>query len=380
MFLLFAFAFTACNDNQENALAKPAPRVPAKPTRDQLRANALSATADTAIKSADPKLVDLRVLAKREKNNGKIVRRNVSDFYAQHLGLPDVKNGVPLPDSLMVSFDANMAAFWDRKVLKEDVTSSTLSMTPAILARYMNTKRGLTTLPLFIKHTDEVVEKAKKSLDWTKLCSRYKFDQKKCQLLRDILSKLRGKDFIAYGMTELLPDDARFNILYMDMLLKNAGSSYLFHIPAMHDNWLSIGFYQFTSFSVRKDGEVVEGASVVNGFVKDGGYKIPDSVSRLVGDDHHVAAVYFAVHNLAKMIHLLDGGDVKTLASKHKDFQDQMVMFIASAHHLPGTAWKRTAAWVHGGMKGDLERSYAGTGIHTYALKTHANLIALYKG
>ena len=348
-------------------------------TREDLRAAANSAAVKTISERLnEKKVVDLKKLSHHTKNS-KIVRRKVSDFYALHLGLPHVKNGVELPDSLPVSFDANMASFWKAKVSRDNVSDSTLGKAPEILERYLTSPREYTTLTEFIKRVDTVVGKAKKSLDWQKLCKRYSLADKKCAVLQAVVSKLGGKDFVAYGITELLPNNPELNVLYLDMLLRNAGVSYVMNTPAMHDDMLSLGFYQFTSFSVRKDDEEVEGASVVNGFVKDGGLTIPDSVVYLKGDDHHVAAVYFAVHNLAKMIAKLSDKGVLILASKHQNFQDEMVMFIAAAHHLPSPAWKETRRWVEGGMKGDISRSYSKAN-KLYALKTHGNLIALYKG
>lgn len=349
-------------------------------TREDLRAAAHLAASAVAHNAADKKLVDLRHMAMRKKEDkrGKEVevRRLVNDFYATNLGLSHTKDGTPLPDELAVSFDANMAEFWKKKVRREDVTDSTLGKAPEILERYLQSPRGFTTLSQFIGSTDRVVEKAKKSLDWERLCVRYKLHAQKCALLRQVILPFRGKDFIAYGMTELLPQDGRFNVKYLDMLLRHAGTSYLMHFPAMHDDMLSLGFYQFTSFALRKDEEVTEGTSIVNGFVKEGGRKIPDSVAYLVGDDHHVAAVYFAVHNLAKMIYFLNDKSAKMFARRHKDFQSEMVMFVASAHHLPGAAWIATRKWIEGGMKSAIERSYPKS-IKIYALKTHENLIAL---
>ena len=164
------------------------------------------------------------------------------------------------------------------------------------------------------------------------------------------------------------------------MLLRNAGTSYLMNFPAMHDKMLSFGFYQFTSYALRKDDKETEGVSIVNGFVKEGGLKIPDSVAYLVGDDHHVAAVYFAVHNFAKMLSKVGNKGLIQLKKRHKDYKEEMVMFIAAAHHLPGVAWRHTSVWINGGMKSSMLTVYRkNTGNYIYAIKTQGNLIALSK-
>ena len=366
VFVLVLITLTGCEKKDVGAVSSsPLPAASATSTREELRQAAQAATSAVAANTLNKKkVIDLHSIAFRAHGS----RRMVSDFYATNLGLPNVKGGVPLPDQIEVSFDVNMAGFWQKKVTREDVSDSTLGKTPEILERYLKNPRGFTTLSTFVKDTDRVVQQAKQSLDWKRVCIRYKLSKEKCAVLQEVTGLLQGKDFVAYGMTELLPNDGRFNVKYLDMLLRNAGTSYLMHFPAMHDNMLSLGLYQFTSFALRKDEEETEGASIVNGFVKEGGLKIPDSVAYLVGNDHHVAAVYFAVHNLAKMLHRLDDKSIKSFAKRHKDFQDEMVMFIACAHHLPASAWKATASWIKSGMKSSLEK--ASNSMHSKRMRT----------
>jgi hypothetical protein len=386
---LFLLSSTACNKVEEKIGKEKAGSSPSSSSatskRETMRASAKAQTDSVIDKKVDSvKIVDLTSMAVLSKKTvqvkGKVVekvrRRKFNDFYAMHLGLPIVKNGVEFSDYQKVSFDANMATLWQGKVLREDVSGSTLDKAPELLANYLDGDKRYTTLPKFIQHTDAVVAKAKKSLNWKNLCKTYGFESKSCTLLQQLVADLNGKSFVAYGMTELFPGDANLNVLYLNMLLKNAGTSYIEAIPAMHDDMLSFGFYQFTSLALRKDDHVIEGTSIVNEFVKSGGYKIPSSVAYLKGDDHHVAAVYFAVHNLANMVALLTTKGEKLLSSKHGKCKEEMVMFVASAHHLPYVAWKKTAEWVNGGMKSGLIHGYPKS-INLYAQKTRANLRAL---
>lgn len=381
MYCLFLFAsLLGCEKKEEVKIEKVTP--PNLSSRENLRQNAHAAASAASVKAVDKKVVDLKAFTIVEKTTKRGVikaPRMASSFYASNLGLPVVKGGVPFPSSVEVSFDANMASFWQKKVLRDDVSDSTLRKAPEILRRYVENKRGFTNLAGFASHTDFVIQVAKKSIDWVALCKHYRLDAKQCKLVQDIITLLRGKDFIAYGMTELLPSaEGRYNVQYLDMILQNAGVSYLMHFPAMFDDFLSLGFYQFTSFSVRKDDEVTEGTSTVNGFVKDSAMKIPDSVAYLVGDDHHRAALYFAVHNLSRLVKKLDEKSLKSFAVKHQDFQDEMVMFVAAAHHSPVKALDSTSRWIKEGMKVSLERAYP-PAIKLYAIKTHANLLALYE-
>ncbi len=376
--LLVVVTLVGCSKQEGSTVSSPSipSSTASRPqTRDEMREAASAAANGVKEATKNQKVhIDLAPLLQ--------VRSKVSDFYATHLGLP--KQGAVLPRFVDVSFDAVMASMWNDKVLRKNVSDSTLGKTSYVLDRYMQSDRKKSTLSEFIFVTDSVVKDAKKSIDWQKLCARYAknkkhpVDARRCELAKQIVRNLTGKDFIAYGMTELLPGDARLNVPYLDMLLRNAGVSYLMHTPAKHDDMLSLGFYQFTSFALRKDEEATEGASIVNGFVRDGGVKIPDSVVYLEGDQHHVAAVYFAVHNILRMTGFLSDKGVTTLLAKHNSFQDEMVMFVAAAHHSPGHAYKATARWVNTGMRGGMTRAYP-KNIRFYADKTHVNLVALYE-
>jgi len=302
-----------------------------------------------------------------------------------------------VPSHVDVSFDEQMKLLYNKKINFErckkngkckEATDTVLSKMPELFEHYLNNDRQKMSLKAFIAIADNKVLLAKKSLDWAKVCKRYqskkdisKLREQKCALLQSIAKKIVGKDMVAYGMTELLPSaEGRLNVAYMDIILKNAGAEFLYHVPALGDELASIGFYQFTMYALRKDAEVTEGASIINSFVKDGGEKIPDSVVYLNGHEHHVAAFYFAVHNLSRLVFSLSDKGVKTLSKKHENYQDEMVMYIAAAHHAPGTAHKKTVRWINGGMKTSLLSAYRGLRIHQYAIKTKANLVAIYGG
>lgn len=282
--------------------------------------------------------------------------RNLADLYTKYLGLSAGR----VPTSVDVSFDERMASMYHQKVMfkkckKKDsencvVASDTvLSQSPELLNNYLKSDKMKMGLKAFISVADEKVAKGKKYLDWPMLCksSAYRLNQERCKLLQSIVGDLQGKDLIAYGMTELLPSaDGDLNVKYMDVILRNAGAQFLYYVPALGDRYASIALYQFTFFALREDDEKVEGVSVVNSFVKEGGEKLPGSVVSLSGNQHHTAAFYFAVHNLASFLSRLGQQEVKTLLAIHHKVQTEMVVLIACAHHAPGHTFPTVTRWL----------------------------------
>lgn len=286
--------------------------------------------------------------------------RKLSSLYAQYLGI----NPGPVPPFTNVSFDERMASMYHQKVFfkkckkkKPDeciVSSDTvLSQAPELLERYIDSNKMKMDLKRLIAIADEKVVLAKKHIDWAMLCksAAYRLDAKKCKLLQEIVANINGKDLVAYGMTELLPSpDGDLNVLYMDVLLRNAGAQFLYHVPALGDRYASLGLYQVTFFSLRKDEMKVAGTNVVSSMVRNGGEKIPDSVVHLSSHQHHTAAFYFAVHNIAEFLNRASTKQVATLAKIHQKHLDEMVILVACAHHHPGLTYPVIKKWLD--MKG----------------------------
>lgn len=372
--------FAGCKESVVNSVEIPA----SAPTRNERKAEALADVKKTAKEMAGaPEKVDLTPLA----------GHRLGDLYAEYLGLP---KGKFAPASTVISSDEVMSRLYHKKVnfercnkkgtICKEASDTVLVQMPRLYKSYLANDKKKMSLKTFVGIADGKIASAKKSIDWTKVCKRYQrtkdlplLSQKKCTVLKSVVAELAGKDMVAYGMTELLPSaEGKLNVAYMDVLLRSAGAEFLYHVPALGDELASLGFYQFTMYALRKDEDVTEGASIINSFVKNGGEKIPDSVVYLDGHEHHTAAFYFAVHNLSRLVFSLSEKGVKNLSTKHKDYQDEVVIYVAAAHHAPGTAQKKTAAWVNGGMKSSLIGAYGKHRIGKYALKTKGNLLAIY--
>ena len=308
---------------------------------------------------ATTKLAEQKELAKNNVVHvdlAPIAGRNLGDLYTKYLGLSAGR----VPASVDVSFDERMASMYHQKVMfkkckKRDpenctVASDTvLSQSPELLNNYLKSDKMKMGIKEFISIANEKVARGKKYLDWPMLCksSAYRLNQERCKLLLSIVGDMQGKDLIAYGMTELLPSaDGDLNVKYLDLILRNAGAQFLYYVPALGDRYASIALYQFTFFALREDDEKVEGVSVVNSFVKEGGDKLPGSVVLLSGHQHHTAAFYFAVHNLASFLSRLGQQEVKTLLVIHHKVQVEMVVLVACAHHSPGHTFPTATRWL----------------------------------
>lgn len=382
--LLFLFG---CKDATMSGVSSaPMQNSPSSaPTREDRKAEALADVKKTAEDKAAPAVkVDLAPLA----------GHRLGDLYAGYLGLP---KGKLAPPSVMVSSDEIMSRLYHKKVNFErcnkkgtvckEASDTVLVQMPILYKNYLANDKKKMSLKTFVGIADSKVASAKKGLDWALVCKHYQrkkdspqLTQKKCETLQKVVAEIVGKDMVAYGMTELLPSaEGKLNVAYMDVLLRNAGAEFIYHVPALGDELASLGFYQFTMYALRNDDETTEGASIINSFVRKGGEKIPDSVVYLKGHEHHVAAFYFAVHNLSRLVFSLSEKGVKNLSVKHGDYQDEVVMYVAAAHHAPGTAHKKTVAWVNGGMKTNLLGAYGKHRIGKYAAKTKGNLMAIYE-
>lgn len=285
-----------------------------------------------------------------------LVGKKLADLYAKYLGM---ESG-PVPPTIKVSFDERMATMYNQKVewkrcSKKDpklckVASDTvLSQAPELLRRYIESNKMKMNLKEFIAIADEKTALAKKSIDWTALCKSkvYRLNEKKCELLQAIVKNIRGKDMVAYGMTELLPSsEGETNVKYIDIILRNAGAQFLYYVPALGDGLASLGFYQFTFLALREDALRTEGSNVVSAYVGDKGEKIPGSVVALSGHQHHTAAFYFAVHNIASFLSRISPSQVATLGKIHNQHQDEMVILIACAHHAPSATFPVLAKWL----------------------------------
>lgn len=294
------------------------------------------------------------------------------DLYADLIGIQG-----QVPASAMISFEKNLGVMWNKKLnRKRGVTQPAEDAADGVLVYYSKNQTKM-TLQQYVEWINRDIERVKKSVDWVGFCG-VRLKGERCKLLKAVAQKTLGIDLVAYGMTELFPSaNGTLNVHLMEVLLRNAGRQYLETIPAMHDKYASLGFWQFTQFAVYNANGEVRGASEVNLYIGKQ-YQIPGSVLKLRNEHHHRAAYMFALSNLKDLVKRMSNKEINNLFRGHEKHRDELVQFIAIAHHLPGPSFMGARRWAANNMKTELQISL-GNSLRMYAKKTQANLLALYK-
>ncbi len=279
-----------------------------------------------------------------------------------------------LPSSKKINFANNVQKMWDHKTGIENVSPATKKTAQSIVDDYASSPKDTKDITDFVSNIGEVANESHAAIDFPKLCKKLKLSDDKCEALDEVSATISGEHLAAYGMTEIFGSSHDFNYVMLDTLLQNAGENYINSIPAFGDTYMSFGFYQFTSMAVRHD-NTVEGASVVSLYSEQ---KIPGSVSKLRGNDHHRAAYYFATYNLGLLIKKLSPNAIEHLRDGDCE-TSQITSYIAVAHHNPAGGRKGAKSWIEGGCKIKIEYFYKGR-LRKYAINTNEHFKLLTKG
>lgn len=308
-----------------------------------------------------------------------MIDRKAGKLFQDYLG---IESNV-IPTHAEVDYFSNMLNLWQTKVNRKNVTKATKDNAGKVLQTYYENKE-ITNLKGLQKNISENIRLVDKNLDKEGLAKHFRLDEDKNKILNSLSNLVSSENLLAYGMTELMPsiEDGKFNKEIMSFLLENAGENYILSIPALHDDYLSFGLYQFTSFAVKADVESKEGASIVNDFLPEE-HRIPGSVSKLVGDDHHKAAYLFSIYNLARVIKQGDTKDFDKLLKlkSEKDKKEIITIYIATAHHLPAPSRRLFLKWLESNNVNVKEYinilNKNNEALKQYAIKTSNNLSAL---
>ncbi len=243
-------------------------------------------------------------------------------------------------------------------------------------AEYIHKNPEKMNFTKYQKHVQNAIDEVNKHIEWHIVKQAMHLDSRKQKLLAEVSKFLKAEHLTAYALTELMPSsDGELNKNVYEFLLKNAGARYIYSIPAIYDDRLSFGPYQFTSGALEDDGQHRIGASVINAALPKG-YKIPQNVSELRGNDHHKAAFLFAIYNLASLLQRLDEKEMDVFEKHWRVHIVGVTEFIATAHHLPGAAFSAAKRWLDANVDHEFEVSCHNS-IKGYAQKTRANLLSL---
>lgn len=303
------------------------------------------------------------------KLEGKKFAKN--SLYARYLGIQDTSR---LGKYLKIDFQKNFEKMWECKSNK--CSSAVVDEVGSILVKEYFKQFTPVTCKQYCNHITKVVNTLESATDWKTIQKDFKFSKSDIALVKAMAASFDGRDMAAYILTELMSsNNGTLNVTLLDFLLINAGREYVEGIPALGDKKSSFGPYQFTSFAVFQTKEMVRGASLINHAIRKD-QKIPGSVNRLRGDDHHRAAFLFVICNLCTLVKNLTPKQKKTLSREWVKNKDDIFLYCATAHHHPASALEAARYWIDNQAKQSFENS-CNAMIREYAVKTRNNLKAL---
>ncbi len=301
---------------------------------------------------------------------GKLKGHKLSGLYTGLTGLKGLVGGEARinPDSLLLGV-------WLEKVMMPGATKAVHEAFEQRVKPLLIKKKTKMSLEEYITEANKSIKEVKENIAWEKVKKKEYLKKDELELVKKISESIRGKDLIAYAMTELLPSrNGKLNKEVFDFVLRNYGREFLELFPSLHDNLASIGPYQLTSHTIYASGKEKRGASKIN-YCLDEKQRIPDSVIKLEGNHHHKAAYMLAIHNLSILVRNLNIKQKKTLKKIWSD-DDNIIQYVATAHHNPGRALFSAKKWLNAEGKKDYV-NYCTPRIKYYARKTINNRKAL---
>ncbi|MEI6280691.1 MAG: hypothetical protein WCP17_01685 [bacterium] len=341
-----------------------------------LEENASASTEETSIEEPSPSVTDRSQVNSPffYKTEG-LVGHKFGDLYSDYTGI----NGT-VPPSANINFHEQLRILNEKKVSYAEThdkpDTAFKSCNQRLLKEYSDMDPERTNFESYQKDIKFSIREVIKNIDWNIVQKKMNLSNEELFVLVGIAKSLLAKHLTACAFTELLPaPDGRLNKNVFNFLLKNAGSRYIYSLPAVHDVKASFGPYQFTSFALKDDGDEVVGASIINHALPES-KRICRSVDELRDLDHHKAALLFSIYNLSHLIRELNSKQLATLRLSSKNNITAVVQFIATAHHSPEHAITAAKRWLDSGAKKQFEVSCHDS-LRLYAHKTRANLAVL---
>lgn len=306
---------------------------------------------------------------------GRLAGRKFGDLYSLYTGISG-----EVPPVAEIDFTGQLIEMWQRKVRTSEENPEVRQAGVMLLREYADHGRDRMQMDIVqyekkIRETIAPLQK-KGGIDWERVAQVKRLDEQSVRVVRALANRVSGKDLLAYAATELMPSpDGDLNVEVFDFLLRNAGARYVNSIPALHDTKTSFGPFQFTDLALYDALGEQRGASIVNRAV-DPSYKVPASVMGLRDFDHHRAAFLLAIDNLSLLVKKLSKKELVRLMKHVRAGSEDIVTFIATAHHAPATAVKNANAWAARGMKKPYAEYCSGV-LRDYAEKTARNREAL---
>ncbi len=292
-------------------------------------------------------------------------------LFTQYTGIEE-----EAPEKVNINFYGRLELMWEKKKEISPDNPVVQEIASTILDEYKKKPHDTVSMKDYETIIADVLDETNSEISWDKIAELKNMNRGERKLAEKVVKLITAKDVVAYSLTELMPSaNGELNKNMLEFLLKNAGTRFLYSIPALGDRWTSFGPYQFTSFALHDIPEDRRGASVINqALPKD--IRIPGSMIKLRGEDHHRAAFLFMIDNICDLIKRSnDASGWKKLETNKEAMRKQIIIFCAVAHHLPSRAKTQAAEWLENGADDQLIDHL--TDLTEYARKTTANVEGL---
>ncbi len=295
----------------------------------------------------------------------------VSNLYCMYLGtcgkMPQMVMGVPAE---------KLRKMWAFKIARSPGNADVRNTAHTLLQEYRTMSPTRMSLWQYRAYVANVIARTKQKMDWERLARLKRVYHYQFELIRSIARSISERDILAYGLTELMPSDkGELNLQVLEIMLRTDGKEFIEGIPALGDTLVSFGPYQFTYLALRHTPGQITETCVVN-LALPKSRRIPESVAKLRGDDHYVAAYLFATANVANLVHALNDRQFDVLSKKWKSCWPSVVQYIAVSHHGPSAAKRFAKAWLNDNCRKEYA-AYCDGRYRLYAAKAAANYRAL---
>jgi hypothetical protein len=325
--------------------------------------------------STPEKLPEIIYVGMNEDKISMVDFQPIKDLGINNISLSYFDFSGKIPDSAEVNWNNSLDRLWDKKLQIKNVSPATKNAANDILSDFASSDSETMTINSHIKNLDITLNEVKRDFNWEGLCKRYDLTESQCYNLVYVAYNIDANMLTAYSMTELMPyREGDRNYALMSIYMENAGVRYLDAIPALGDTYLSMGRYQFTSFAIGYDDEGPRPANMVAKFSPN--YPIPGSVVKLNGIESDLAAYYFSVYNVMSLLKKMTPNGNARFKNNCINKKDQLVEYIATAHHNPSWARKRAIEWIGEDCKKPLI-NYQGERLEVYSIKTSTNYNAI---
>lgn len=290
-------------------------------------------------------------------------------MYALNASYLNVTSGTLFNPSESYDFAGSLKNRWGRKTVIFDSIPGSRFFSNRLLREYKKLPRRTISLHGYIAHVDSIMREMDHHINWNTIEKRYRLSKKQVALLREVSHRTAAKDMVACSMTELMAwNNGANNAAMFDFLLQNAGMRFLESIPCSGEREHSFGMYQSTN-------DAVNGVQVLQKSL-DRKYRISDKHHELFGDAHHRLAYLLVIHNALATIKKMDARQISVLQKNLDRKQDEVMLYLATAHNNPKFAREAFLEWIHDGCD-EHYLDFCNEKLKAYGTKTKRNREAL---